>query len=184
MRFLVNCAQFLSLNKFRYLLELNSYEDLEDLAKVNSLAMSTLPEEEQIVSLQGSLTSHRGQLLVRLGKGVEGVEWLKKSYEIRSHDVPFHPRESAWAADNAATGIATLNKFEEAMEWYEKARDHFLEWSNTQTQGKGEWPAVLKTSMGRGLFWSGNVSEARALTLKSLKQVESAEPFNWALAAT
>lgn len=165
-------------------MELNLYDDLEDLATVNTLALSTLPEAEQIVPLQGSLTSHKGQILVRNGKVKEGVKWLRKSYEIRLHDVPFNPRESAWAADNAATGIATVNIFEEAMEWYEKARDHFLEWSSTQDEGRGEWPAVLKTSMGRGLFWSGRAEEARELVCESLKQVDPAEPYNWALAAS
>jgi hypothetical protein len=106
----------------RYLLEINTYTELEDLIQVNTMALGTLPQEEQIIGLQGSLTSHTGQLLIRLGKPFEGVEWLKKSYEIRTHDVPFNPRESAWAAENAANGIATLNDFAEAIRWYELAR--------------------------------------------------------------
>ncbi len=164
-------------------MELNSFEVLSDLTEVNTIALSTLPEEAQTIGLQGSLTSHKGQLLVRLGKAKEGVEWLKKSYEIRSRDVPFHPRESAWAADNAATGIATLNDFAEATKWHERARDHFQEWSNKQTERKGEWPAEIMNSMGLGLIWNGRSKEARDLMNGALEQVESIEPYNWAVAA-
>ncbi|KAF2259245.1 NB-ARC and TPR domain protein [Lojkania enalia] len=167
----------------RYLLEMNSYEELEDLIEVNTLALDTLPQEQQTVGLQGSLTSHRGQLLIRLGKAEEGVKWLKKSYEIRSHDKPFNPRESSWAADNVAVGIATLNNFTEATKWHERARDHFLEWSNKQPKNKGEWPAEIMNSMGLGLVWSGQSQRARDLMMGALEQVESTEPYNWAVAS-
>ncbi|KUJ22180.1 uncharacterized protein LY89DRAFT_778484 [Mollisia scopiformis] len=133
----------------RYLLEINSLDDLADLIEVNTMALNTLPPEDQAISLQGSLSSHRGQLLLRLGKPEEGVQWLKKSYEIRSHDVPFSPRESAWAANNAATGMATLNNFTEALECahfglglvdrhnidFESAGTHFLEAQNLWLKG-------------------------------------------------
>ncbi|KAI1418796.1 NB-ARC and TPR domain protein [Xylaria sp. FL1777] len=167
----------------RYLLELNSYDELADLLEVNRLAMNTLPKLEQTVGLQGSLTSHQGQLLVHLGKAEEGVKWLKESYNVRRGDVPFNPRESSWAADNIATGLATLNRFAEAMQWQELARNHFQEWSNLQTDRKGEWPAEIMNSMGLGLVWSGKAKQARELMDGALLQVESVEPYNWAVAA-
>lgn len=70
-----------------HLLEINSYTDLEDLIQVNTMAISTLTQQDRIIGLQGSLTSHTGQLLIGLGKRFEGVEWLKKFYKIRSHDI-------------------------------------------------------------------------------------------------
>ncbi|KAI1352908.1 Tetratricopeptide-like helical [Xylaria sp. FL0043] len=167
----------------RYLLELNSYDELADLLEVNRSAINTLPKMEQTVGLQGSLMSHQGQLLVRLGKAEEGVKWLKESYNIRRGDVPFNPRESSWAADNTATGLATLNRFAEAAQWHERARDHFQEWSNRQTDRKGEWPAEIMNSMGLGLVWSGKAKPARELMDGALLQVKSIEPYNWAVAA-
>lgn len=59
---------------------------------VNTMALESLPESQRLAGLQGSLTSHKGQVLCRLGSPEKGVVWLKKSYEIRSHDVPFSPR--------------------------------------------------------------------------------------------
>lgn len=105
--------QNITADRHRYLLEINAYAELEDLIKVNNMAINTLPQGVSNIGLQGSLTSHTGQLQIRLGRPFEGVEWLRRSYEIRSHDVPFNPRESAWAAENAANGVSTLNNFQE-----------------------------------------------------------------------
>jgi hypothetical protein len=111
------------------------------------------------------------------------VEWLKKSYEIRSHDVPFNPRESAWAAENAANGIASLNDFDEAIRWQECARDHWIEWSNKQSILRGAYPATLKKSIGMILVWAGQPVRARAICDQAIEQIDSSETYNWAMAA-
>lgn len=147
------------------------------------MALITLPREEQSVGLQGSLTSHTGQLHVRLGKPSEGVEWLLKSYEIRSHDDPFNPRESAWAAENAGNGIASLNQYDEAIQWQDRARNHWSEWSDKQSVSRGEYPACLKKSMAVILAWAGHLGRARTNCDQAVLQIESTEPYNWAMAA-
>ena len=167
----------------RYLLEVNAYSELHDLIQVNRTALSTLPKEEQTIGLQGSLTSHIGQLLVRIGKPAEGVEWLKKSYNLRSHDAPFKPQESAWAAENVSNGVASLNKFEEAMDWQGRARDHWLDWSEKQTFSKGEYPACIKKSIAMTLAWAGESEAARPICEQAIRQIISTKPYNWAMAA-
>lgn len=165
-----------------YLIEINAYAELEDLINVNTLALETLPIGEKTVNLQGSLTSHKGQLLVRLGRPLEGVQWLRKSYDIRSRAVPFNPRESSWAAENAANAIATVNNFTEAIKWQEAARDHWLDWSE-QNGVPGVWPAVLKKSLGTTLIWAGQRERAREILSQAIDQIEATEPYNWAMAA-
>lgn len=167
----------------RYLLELSSYEELESLADANTIALSTLQEEQQTIGLQGSLTSHKGQLLIRIGKAEKGVVWLKKSYEIRGRAIPFNPCESTWAACNAATGIATLNQFGEAIEWYERCADHFKAWSNQRTERKEEGSADIKTNLAQCLVWFGQSGRARGLLDDALAEYNRVEPFNWAMAA-
>ena len=171
------------LSRSRYLLEHNSDEQLLDLIEANEMAFASLPSNQQAVGLHGSLTSHKGQLLCRLGKPEEGVKWLRKSYDIRSLDVPFNPRESAWAADNAASGFATLNDFEEAMVWYDRARDHFREWTVDQGTLDAKQSPTLLRSRAEGLIWSGHSEEARHHVTQSLEQIESTKPYNWAAAA-
>ena len=121
----------------RYLLEINAYPELQDLIEVNTLAFSTLAQGDQTIGIRESLTSYRGQLLVRLGRVSEGVEWLKKSYNVRARDIPFNPRELAWAAENAGNGIATINSFSEAIEWHELARVTGLDGPRQTVQTKG-----------------------------------------------
>ncbi|KAG8161020.1 hypothetical protein KVR01_009284 [Diaporthe batatas] len=175
-------STMLSLTGSRYLLEINAYSELEDLIQVNTTALGTLSEVDRTINLQGSLTSHRGQLLVRLGSPHEGVNWLRKSYKVRSQLKPLNLRESAWAAENAANGIATINEFPEAVQWHEKARDHWLEWSEKNGQ-QGTWPAVLKKSMGTTLIWAGQLENARNVLNQAMEQIETTEPYNWAMAA-
>ncbi|KAK4141224.1 Tetratricopeptide-like helical [Dichotomopilus funicola] len=167
----------------RYLLELSSYEKLESLVDANTIALNTLPEEQQTIGLQGSLTSHKGQLLVRIGKAKEGVVLLKKSYDIRGRAIPFNHGESTWAACNAATGIATLNQFEEAIEWYERCSAHFTTWSEQQSERKGEGSADIKTNLAHCLVWFGQPERARELLAEALAECNRSEPFNWAMAA-
>ncbi|KAL9044436.1 MAG: hypothetical protein Q9214_002424, partial [Letrouitia sp. 1 TL-2023] len=106
-----------------------------------------------------------------------------KSYEIRSHDVPFNPRESAWAAENAANGIASLNEFDEAIRWQERARDHWLEWSNKRSVLRVTYPAMIKKSIAMILAWAGQSKRARTICDQAIQQLDSTEPYNWATAA-
>ena len=167
----------------RYLLEINAYPELEDLIQVNTCALGSLDHEDQTIGIRGSLTSHKGQLFVRLGRASEGVKWLKESYNVRTRDIPFNPRESAWAAENAGNGVATTNAFSDAIKWHELARDHWLEWSKTNSPDEGVWPAVLKKSMGTTLLWAGQRERARDLIDQAMQQIESTEPYSWAMAA-
>jgi len=67
--------------------------------------------------------------------------------------------------------------------WLEKARDHWLTWSNLQEVNTGAWPACIKKSLGMTLVWAGHSARARDIDLQALQQVESTEPYNWAMAA-
>jgi predicted Zn-dependent protease len=148
--------------------------------EVNTIALESLPQDQRLVGLQASLTSHKGQVLCRLGNPEEGVVWLKKSYKIRSRDVPFNPRESAFAADNTASGFATLNDFKEADVWYSRAQYHYQEWLEQQPASNGQLAPSLLRSRAEGMIFSGRPKEARELVMQALAQIELAKPFNWA----
>ncbi|KAI1131412.1 hypothetical protein F5Y10DRAFT_286779 [Nemania abortiva] len=166
----------------RYLLELHSYSELEDLIEVNMMAMETLPKEEAD-GLRASLTSHKGQSLVFIGKPEEGTKWLEESYEIRRCADPFNPRESAWAASNVAMGYATLNRFEEAIKWHEETRIHFMSWAKKQTDRKWKLPADTTCYRGLAYFWAGQTETARETICEAQKLAEEEEPFSWAVSA-
>lgn len=60
---------------------------------------------------------------------------------------PIQPRESAWATENLANEIASLNEFADGIQWQERARDHWLEWYDQQSVLRGAYPACLKKSI-------------------------------------
>jgi uncharacterized protein HemY len=165
------------------LLEVNLYKELEDLLEVDQIALDTVPIEEQTNDMPSSITSYKGQLYVRTGKAIEGMEILKKSYGIRARAVPEDVRETAWALENAGNGIATTNALEESLQWQERAIATWLRWAETQSSEKDVYPAVLKKSYGMVLVWAKRYEKARKILEEGIQQIESTKPYNWAMAA-
>ncbi|KAI0100214.1 NB-ARC and TPR domain protein [Nemania sp. FL0031] len=169
----------------RYLIETNGYNDLLDLVEVNAMAILTIPTQPQSIQidLEGSLASHRGQALARVGRAEEGVKYLRSAYEIFANDQPRNLREEAWCAENLADGMASMNNFHEAMIFQEKARNHWLDWAKDNSDDKTEWPAILKWGMGTNMIWAGMNSQSKEVLTQGLAQLEAASPYNWAMVA-
>lgn len=167
-------------HKPRYLLEIDAHETLEELVQSSFLAMDCIPSDEKTIVMQGEIASHYGQMYCRTGKVDDGIKWLQDSYRTFSSEIPFNATESGWAANNLATGYATAGKWSEALEWYERARDHWLEYSNRSSATQGHWPATIKTSTGRAHFWAGNIDRGIQLLQQAVQQLKSMEGYQWA----
>ncbi|KAI1313744.1 NB-ARC and TPR domain protein [Xylaria venustula] len=169
----------------RYLIETNGYNDLLELSEVNSIALPTIPPQQWSVQtdLEGSLASHRGQVLARVSRTEEGIKQLKLAYDLYCKDQPRNLREEAWCAENLADGIASINDFPQAVDYQEKARDHWLDWAKDNSEDKTEWPAILKWGMGTNLIWAGHPRRSKDVLTQGLTQLEAARPYNWAMAA-
>ncbi|KAI7288787.1 hypothetical protein KC343_g1092 [Hortaea werneckii] len=180
-------AVYIDLNNAcqRYLIECNGYNDLIDLVQVNATALPTIPKQEWTVQidLEGSLESHWGQALERLGKFAESVPHLKKAYDLFCTDVPHNLREEAWCAENLADGYGSMNNFKDALGYQYKARDHWLDWAKDNETDKTIWPAILKWGMGNNLIWARESQPARDILNQGLAQLEAATPYNWAMVA-
>jgi hypothetical protein len=83
---------------------------------VDQIALDTMPIEDQTNDMPSSITSYKGQLYVRIGKAIEGMEILKKFYGIRARAVPEDVWETAWALENAGNEIATTNTVEDSLQ--------------------------------------------------------------------
>ena len=146
------------------------------------MAFETLPSHEQTVYLEAPLASYKGQLLNCLGKPSEGEVWLRKCCSLRAQAVPPKPWESTFSADNLAKGIATNNNYSEALTWHKHACDLWCQWCDEEDI---EMPAPfeLKSSMSGTLIWAGRYEEARDILDQVIQEIESTEPYNWAMAA-
>ncbi|KAF4551560.1 Hypothetical protein D9617_13g100610 [Elsinoe fawcettii] len=167
----------------RYLIEVNSYDELQDLVSTNLKAIETLPESEQTVALRGSLTSHQGQLLCRQHRLADGIKCLRRSYDIRKEDNPFRHEESAWAASNLAEAYATCDEKDEASKWVKQCRRHWKDWTSSKDLGEKNWPANAKSSLGVILSWIDKIDEARDMLLEAAEQFKDSSPVNWAASA-
>lgn len=149
------------------------------------MAIPTIPSQPHTIQidLEGSLASHMGQALARVGRTEEGVKQLKLSYDLFCTDEPRNLREEAWCAENLADGIASTNNFPEAVNFQEKARDHWLDWAEDNSEDKTEWPAILKWGMGTNLIWAGQNQRSRDILTQGLRQLEAVKPYNWAMVA-
>ena len=166
----------------RYLLEINAHETLEELVEADAIALRSLPSEDQTWDMRGSITSYKGQLYLHTGRALRGVDIQKESYEIRTMAVPQDLRETAWGALNVANAIASTNNFAEAAIWHERAINHWLEFDQA-SGNKGIYPPSFKRSFAMSLLWSGEYKRARTLLEHALRQVETSDPFDWALGA-
>lgn len=149
------------------------------------MALPTIPPQLWTVQvdLEGSLASHTGQALGRVGKAEEGVLHLKKAYDMFCTDQPRNLREEAWCAENLADGYASINNFPDALNFQEKAQDHWLDWARDNSRDKTVWPAILKWGMGNNLIWAGQSQSSREILNQGLAQLEATDPYNWAMVA-
>ncbi|KAJ3578368.1 hypothetical protein NPX13_g2192 [Xylaria arbuscula] len=145
----------------RYLIETNGYNDLLDLSEVNAMALATIPPQPHTikVDIEGSLASHRGQVLERIGRVEEGITHLKLAHDLFCTDQPRNLREEAWCAENLADGIASSNNFAEAgmgtnLIWAgynARARDVLIHGLNQLEAAKPyNWAMVAYTSYSLG----------------------------------
>ena len=166
----------------RYLLEINAYNELQDLIKANEAALSNLPDTPKQLYMESELTSYKGQMFMKMGQAKLGLYCLRNSYEGWCNVIPFEGIEAAWAAENLANCVASDNDYLTAIAWHERAEMQWKEWSSTQTLPVPVSP-ILKKSLCQTLLWHGDIARARRLALEALLEIEQKVPFNWAMAA-
>ncbi|KAF2228145.1 hypothetical protein BDZ85DRAFT_12299 [Elsinoe ampelina] len=170
----------------RYLIETNRYSELELLIETNFKAIGTLPKTEQSIALRANLASHKGQLRCRQGNYDDGLQWLKNSYEIRNESTHGRrPENFAWSASNVAEACASMSRDKEALEWIERCRNHWKEWTSVNDLGSSLWPPNAKSSLAVILSWVDSSDTAREMLLESAEQFKAVpmEEFNWAASA-
>ncbi|AEO61223.1 hypothetical protein MYCTH_90614 [Thermothelomyces thermophilus ATCC 42464] len=103
-----------------YLPEINLYEELQDLMGINTMnGLGFVARGPAAGRTLGFSDVPQGPSTMpsRQTRGKHCVAEVLQSYEKRSCDIPFNLPESAFTADNAASGFATLNDFKEANVW-------------------------------------------------------------------
>lgn len=150
----------------------------------NLVALNTKPSmsHHQWVIAEGSLASYRGQIFSLIGKSAEGCELLKKCYDVNCSDDPRNPQAECYAASNYAHGLGSMNRFDEAVKWSERAIEHWFEWQ-PELRSSAVYNAPLKLRLGLPLLFKGKLREAREILTAGRDQLESSRPYQWQVAA-
>lgn len=155
-----------------------------EVTSVNLIALNTKPSmsHHQRIFAEGGLASYRGQLFSIICKVAEGCEFLKKSYDLMCIDDPYNPQEECLAASNYSHGLGSMNRFDEAADWSEKAIEHWYEY-RPEDRESGEYVPAVKLTLGLPCLFNGKLSRAREVLTAGRDQIESSRPYLWQMAA-
>ncbi|KAL9104085.1 MAG: hypothetical protein Q9163_000937 [Psora crenata] len=171
-------------NVARYLFETNALHDMMEVTSVNLVALSTKPSmsHHEGIFAEGGLASYRGQLFATIGRYAEACEYLKKSYDFMANDDPYNPQEECLAASNYAHALGSMNNYDAAVAWSEKAIEHWFEHRPDDRQS-GEYVPAVKLTLGLPLLFKGDMERAREVLTAGRDQIETSRPYLWQMAA-
>lgn len=111
------------------------------------------------------------------------LESLLIAHNLKMAQNPIDLQNVCWIEDNLATIYACLGNFDTAIEWIERSRATWKDWSEF-TGIEFKCPPLLKLTHGRILAHGGWLDEAKIHLVEALEGFLSAEPFVWAPTAT
>ena len=157
---------------------------MTEVTSVNQVALSTEPSmsHHDGIFAKGGLASYRGQLFATIGRYGEACELLKESYDLMCNDDPYNPQEECFAAGNYANALGSMNRFEEAINWSEKAVEHWYEYRPEDRNTQQYVPGV-KIDVGLILLFNGNLNRARDILTAGRDEIEVSRPYLWQMAA-
>ncbi|EKJ79604.1 hypothetical protein FPSE_00289 [Fusarium pseudograminearum CS3096] len=166
----------------RYLYESNAFKDLEDMCKVNLVAVETLEDQQKINELLPHIYSHQANMYEGLGQAKEAIELNKKALEIRLREDPVKHVLCYGLEANLGYTHNTAGDHKLAMNWFEKARSRWLT-HVAEDDDHGAYPPVLKKNIARCLLYLGDLQDARILLEASIEEFKNSKPFNWGMLA-
>jgi len=159
----------------RYLYEINALEDLDDVCKVNLLAVETLSDQEQAIDIKASTLSHQASMYESIGKIEQAIELNTQGYNMRLKENPLKDGLLGCFEQNLAYNYNNANQHETALTWFDKPRDTQIAWNIK------EGSTVTKKNTARCLVYLGRHDEAQKSLETSIKEFKQEKSLNWAM---
>ncbi|KAJ8131316.1 hypothetical protein O1611_g2307 [Lasiodiplodia mahajangana] len=166
----------------RYLYESNAFDELDDMCDVNLVAVETLDDKGKINALLPHIYSQQANMHEGLGNAEKSIELNKKGYQIRLNENPINQVLCYGFESNIGYTYNTANKHQDAMEWFEKARNRWIEFVD-ENGNQDSYPAILKKNMARCFFYMDDLPKARSLLDTAIAEFQAEKPFNWGMMA-
>lgn len=171
-----------SKSSHRYLLELNSWQELESLVNVNKVAIGTLATQDPQLWMLSATETHVGQMYSRQGRYRIALSSLLTACNIKISAPQVDLVTLTWTEDNIGINYNCMLELDSALEWHIRARRTWERHSEKE-EIEVRYPPLIVSSYGRTLSYMGRFEDARE-TLNSAVDVLLDElPVNWGLVA-
>ncbi|KXH65594.1 hypothetical protein CSAL01_03236 [Colletotrichum salicis] len=145
----------------RFLLEQQTFPELEDLVEVGKLALATLPEQDPELYNLTSPETYITQIWARRGRYRLAIEVMVSARNVKLTAPQEDHQNSSWMANNISCFYSCLGEYETALEWQEISRVY---------------------GQGRTLAYMKKCDEARGHIDESLEDMMTSKPVTWGTA--
>lgn len=163
-------------SRCRYMTEIASFTELEDVARMSIEAFNSLDHLQQDPELHAFCFNLSGVMWAHRGQFQKSKSNLLQSLDIRTNQVPVNLDSLSWANTDLGNCISSLNEYAEALILHERAEKIRIE------DGRlSDATAVGNQNIGRTLYFLGRFEEAHARLNQAMSQLAGSE--NWGMVA-
>jgi tetratricopeptide (TPR) repeat protein len=153
-------------------------DELEDMCRVNLIAVKSLDDTEHATDITASTLSHLAQMYESLGSADKAVKLNQEGLELRLREVPLKLHLICGFENNLGCAYNTANDHVAALAILEKSLDTW----NRALEQEGKPPArepVITANIGRCLFYLGKMADARQHVDLAIEEFKKTKPINW-----
>ncbi|KAJ0323159.1 hypothetical protein COL5a_008379 [Colletotrichum fioriniae] len=165
----------------RFLLEQQTWPELEDLVEVGKLALATLPEQDPELYNLTSPGTYIGQMWARRGHYRLAIEVMVSARNMKLKAPQEDHQNLSWMANNISAFFSCLGEYETALEWQETSKVSWERWAKSENV-EFHWHPNQRYGKGRTLAYMKRYDEARTDIDESLEDMMTTKPVIWGTA--
>ncbi|KAG7048683.1 Tetratricopeptide-like helical [Colletotrichum scovillei] len=164
-----------------FLLEQQTWPELEDLVEVGKLALATLPEQDPELYNLTSPDTYIAQMWARRGHYRLAIEVMVSARNMKLKAPQDDHQNLSWMANNISAFYSCLGEYETALEWQGTSRTSWERWAKSENV-EFHWHPNQRYGRGRTLAYMKRYDEARTDIDISLEDMMTTKPVIWGTA--
>ncbi|KAK1720838.1 Tetratricopeptide-like helical [Colletotrichum lupini] len=165
----------------RFLLEQQTWPELEDLVEIGKLALATLPEQDPELYNLTSPDTYIAQMWARRGHYRLAIEVMVSARNMKLKAPQEDHQNLSWMANNISAFYSCLGEYKTALEWQETSRVSWKRWAKSENV-EFHWHPNQRYGKGRTLAYMKRYDEARTDIDESLEDMLTTKPVIWGTA--
>ncbi|KAK1531177.1 hypothetical protein CPAR01_10826 [Colletotrichum paranaense] len=165
----------------RFLLEQQTWPELEDLVEIGKLALATLPEQDHELYNLTSPDTYIAQMWARRGHYRLAIEVMVSARNMKLKAPQEDHQNLSWMANNISAFYSCLGEYKTALEWQETSRVSWELWAKSENV-EFHWHPNQRYGKGRTLAYMKRYDEARTDIDESLEDMLTTKPVIWGTA--